>query len=369
MANTYDTSPPPPAAVATESRFGPDRVDVHHHDDHGAAGPTTGAPKRVSWGAIFAGSVIGIATLLMLTLLGIGIGMATIDPVAGGSATPGLGALSSGSGIWLVVSQIVGLALGGYVAARFAGLPFKRSSIMHGIAVWGVATLAMFWLATTAVGTIAGGAASLLGAAGSGVASAAQAAVPDDLSLDSLANIDQSDLPGPIRNALEQRGLTVDEIKQEAQALAGSVVSGEERQQATDIAQSTATDVLNTPGDAGQDISTAIDQLFGGSGAVLSDEDRQQAEAELAQRLGISEQEAAETFERWQQQAQEAQAAAEDALQQAQAQAAQAAEAAASAVSGTAFLAFAASLLGLIAAAIGGLVGRPKDAAARTGRT
>ena len=363
MANSYETSPPPPAAIATESRFGDGRVDVHHHDDRGGAtGLTAGMHKRVSWGAIFAGAAIGVATLLLLTLLGIGIGMATIDPVAGGSGTPGLGALSGGSGIWLVVSQIIALLLGGYVAARLAGVPFKQGSIMHGIAVWAVATLAMFWLATTAVGAIAGGAASLLGTAGSGVAAAAEAAVPDDLSLDSLANLDQADLPAPIRNALERRGLTVGEIKREAQAMAGSVVSGQERDRATDIARDTASDVLNSPGDAGRDISAAVDKLFGGSDAVLSDEDRQQAEAELAERLGISEAEAAETFERWQRQAQEAQAAVEQNIEQAKAQAAEAAEAAASAVSGTAFLAFAASLLGLIAAAIGGLIGRPKDA-------
>ncbi len=36
--------------------------------------------KRVSWGAIFAGALVSISTLLLLNLLGAAIGFASIDP-------------------------------------------------------------------------------------------------------------------------------------------------------------------------------------------------------------------------------------------------------------------------------------------------
>src|SRR3712207_8764399 len=39
--------------------------------------------NKVSWGAVFAGVVVMLVTQLILNLLGIGIGAATLDPAAG----------------------------------------------------------------------------------------------------------------------------------------------------------------------------------------------------------------------------------------------------------------------------------------------
>ena len=44
-------------------------------------------PKRLSWGAIFAGVVIAVAIQLVLGILGTGIGLTMVDPVEG--TTPG----------------------------------------------------------------------------------------------------------------------------------------------------------------------------------------------------------------------------------------------------------------------------------------
>jgi hypothetical protein len=38
---------------------------------------------RISWGAIFAGAVVAIATQLVLTLIGGAIGLATLNPATG----------------------------------------------------------------------------------------------------------------------------------------------------------------------------------------------------------------------------------------------------------------------------------------------
>ena len=42
--------------------------------------------NRVSWGAIFAGVVVGLVVQVLLTMLGLGIGVATLNPTNGGYA-------------------------------------------------------------------------------------------------------------------------------------------------------------------------------------------------------------------------------------------------------------------------------------------
>ena len=362
MSSTYDSTPPR-ARASSDARDGTEHVDVHHRGVVDTPIPSAGQIKRVSWGAIFAGSVIGIATLLLLTLLGLGIGAATLDPAPGGDGTPGIGALASGSGIWLLVSQLIALLAGGYVAGRLAGVPFKQGSVLHGAAVWAVATIAMFWLATTAVGNIAGGAASMLGKAGSSIGSAAASVVPDDLSIESLVpNVDMNDLPPEVRQAMRERGLTPADVRGELEGLAGSVVGPQERNRALEIVRATATDVASSPGDASADVAGMADQLFKGPDAVISDEDREQLKGELSSRFDMSEAQAQQTLDRWQARADEAVNTVEQNVSQARTQAAEAAQTAADGVSSAALLAFAASLIGLVAAAVGGLLGRPKRA-------
>ena len=317
------------------------------------------AARRVSWGAILAGAVIGLAVTMLLSLLGIGIGAATIDPATGD--TPGAVAGLSGSAIFFGVVQLVSLFVGGFAAARLAGVPLRLGSMLHGAAVWAVATFAIFWLATTAVGTLVGGLATTLSKAGQGVASAAQAAVPDDLSLSDLPDIDMESLPPELRRTLERQGLTVENAREETLAAFRDVVSEGERAEAAEVATDTARDVVSSPGDTDEDLEAMVDRLFGGSGAVLSEEDRQQALTQMQERLGVSEEEAGQMIDQAQAQIEEAQAQVRQATEEAKAQAAEAAESASAAVSAAAFGAFVASLLGLVAAIGGALVGRPRE--------
>lgn len=325
-------------------------------------------PRRVSWGAIFAGSVIGLALIILLTLLGVGIGAATIDPAASGDGTPGLTTALTGSAIFIAVVQLIALFIGGFAAARLAGVPFKLGSLLHGAAVWALATFAMFWLATTAVGTVAGGLASTLSKAGQGVASAAQAAVPDDLSLSDLPDIDMQSLPPELRRTLERQGVSLENAREETIAAFQDVVGQQEQTEAREAVTQTARDIASDPASAGEELRSLADRLFGGPGAVLSDEDQEQALAEMQDRLGISEQEAQQLIDQAQQQIEQAQAEVDQAVEQARTQATEAADAAAASVSSAAFGAFVASLVGLIAAMIGALVGRPNDETAHPAR-
>src|SRR5687768_14078665 len=117
--------------------------------------------KRISWGAIFAGVIIAMAVQFLLSLLGTGIGMSTVDPAQGDS--PSTGAFGIGAGIWWTVSSLIALFIGGWAAGHLAGNPLKKDGALHGFLTWALSTLVMLYLISSAVGTVVGGAFNMLG--------------------------------------------------------------------------------------------------------------------------------------------------------------------------------------------------------------
>ena len=132
--------------------------------------------RRISWGAIFGGVILVIAVQLLLSLLGAGIGLGTVNTNAG--TTPDASSLGIGAGVWWIVSSVIALAFGGYASAWLAGIELRWDGILHGLITWGIASILTVYLLSSAVGGIIGGSASALGsvasAAGSGVKEAAQ---------------------------------------------------------------------------------------------------------------------------------------------------------------------------------------------------
>lgn len=118
--------------------------------------------RQVSWGAIFAGAVLTIMVQMLLTLLGIGIGLvAAIDEGAAtaAAATPdNPGAWGIGAAVWWIVSGIISLFIGGLVAGRLSRVSQATDGIFHGLLVWSVATLFSIYLLTTAAASLIGGA-------------------------------------------------------------------------------------------------------------------------------------------------------------------------------------------------------------------
>ncbi len=161
----------------------------------------TVAVHKVAWGAIFAGAVIALVVQVILNMVGLGIGLSTVDPA--GNGTPTAGSLSSSAGIWFVVSGILASAAGGWLAGRLAGKPALLTGGLHGLVSWAVSTLVVVYLLSSAVGGVASGAfsavTSTLGGTGSfvggSVKTAAQAAAP------SLPGMDNpfSNIEGQVR--------------------------------------------------------------------------------------------------------------------------------------------------------------------------
>jgi len=111
--------------------------------------------NRISWGAVLAGIVTALVTQLILNMLGIGIGVATLDPAGGDN--PQASTFSIAAGIWWTVSGIIASFAGGYVAGRLSGRPKESTAGLHGLTAWAATTLVIFYLLTTTLGTLLGG--------------------------------------------------------------------------------------------------------------------------------------------------------------------------------------------------------------------
>ncbi|RIY01952.1 PhnA-like protein [Aureimonas flava] len=279
--------------------------------------------KRISWGAIIAGTILALVFQIMLALLGLGIGLATLDPQGGDNPT--LASFGSASGIWAVLTILIATFLGAYAAARFAGSASKRDGALHGITTWATATLVAVYLLTSGASSLVTTAFGALGSTVSSLGSAVQGVVPD--SLDALP----PELQQQARQLLA-RG------EDQAQQAAGQV---------QDQAQQAADQARQTTGE--QDLGAAVSQIFQGLGQDATPQQRSAAVQMIASQAGISQAEAEQRLNQFQQQ-----------YDQAVEQARQAAGQAADAASGAAFAAFVGLLLGLAAGAVGGLVGRTK---------
>lgn len=179
--------------------------------------------NRVDWGAVLAGVVVALVTQLILNMIGIGIGAASLD-VSGGD-NPGATTFSIGAGIWFAVAGILAALAGGFAAGRLSGKPKETTAGWHGVTSWALATLLTIYFVSSSVGGIIGGAYSTVtgamgnvaGAAGSAAQTATDAAGPDP-----FAGIAQS-----IQDALPE-GTNTQELQDAAIASVRAAVTGDE---------------------------------------------------------------------------------------------------------------------------------------------
>ena len=133
-------------------------------------------PSRISWGAVIAGGVVAVAVGAMLNVLGLAIGATTIDPVTMGE-TPSAGTFGIAGGIWLLVANLIGLAVGGYVAARLSGTADDTDGVLHGLSVWAIGFLISAVLLGNAAAGAAGGISRMVGSAAQGLGQGAGEAI------------------------------------------------------------------------------------------------------------------------------------------------------------------------------------------------
>jgi hypothetical protein len=130
------------------------------------AGSTTeSGGSAVSWSAVTAGTVAAIALTITLLTLGSAFGLGSVSPWPGVGAKPT--EFTIGAGIWLVVTQWLSAAMGGYLAGRLRvrwhGLHTDEvmfRDTAHGLLTWATATMLMAVVAVLATALAGLGAAS-----------------------------------------------------------------------------------------------------------------------------------------------------------------------------------------------------------------
>jgi hypothetical protein len=263
--------------------------------------------RRISWAAIFGGVILVVIVQVLLSLLGAGIGLGTVNVNAG--TTPNASSLGIGGGIWWVISSCLALFVGGYVAAWFAGVGIRVDGLLHGLLTWGLATLLTIYLLTSAIGGIIGGSFSALGSAASAAGSG---------------------LSNAVKPLAQAAGVTPDLIQEQAQAY---------------LQPASPDPATMTPQDAQKEIARNL-VTFAGGGA-----DAPAAKESIinimAAQMKISHDDAAKQFN-------DSQAKLQQAKDKAVQTAKNAADASARAAATASLAAFGMLLLGGIAAAVGG---------------
>lgn len=150
-------------------------------ETYASPGPTLAqatSQSGVSWAAIFAGALAAGVLSLLLFMLGIGLGLSSVSVWSGSGAegsTVGWGAV-----VWLVITQLLSAAVGGYLAGRLRTkwqgvhtdeVYFRDTA--HGFLAWALATIGMVILAGSVLSSALTGVGKAAGAVASGVATVA----------------------------------------------------------------------------------------------------------------------------------------------------------------------------------------------------
>ena len=107
---------------------------------------------RIRWGPILAGIFVAIATQLVLSALGAAIGL-TVGATGG----------AVGVGIWSIISLLLSLFIGSWVAAAGCSPMNKKTAMLHGLILWATTLAISAWLLASGVSGAFGVAASNAG--------------------------------------------------------------------------------------------------------------------------------------------------------------------------------------------------------------
>ncbi|MGN6328992.1 MAG: hypothetical protein ACTHL5_08640 [Rhodanobacter sp.] len=112
----------------------------------------------MNWGAIIAGWLVAVGVAFLMYVGGLAMGFSVFDPHDAEATARGIGI---GTALWMVVTWIVALLLGGMFASWFDSRDDRNMGVMHGIAVWGLSVAASALLLALGMGGAIGSGARL----------------------------------------------------------------------------------------------------------------------------------------------------------------------------------------------------------------
>ena len=121
--------------------------------------------SAVEWAAIFGGALAALGVTAILLTLGPGLGLTTVSPWSFNNPSPTT--FGTAAAIWLVVTQWLSSAFGGYLSGRLRTkwVGVRTDEVLfrdtaHGLLAWALATLLMATLVTLGSAATAGVAAA-----------------------------------------------------------------------------------------------------------------------------------------------------------------------------------------------------------------
>jgi hypothetical protein len=135
----------------------------------------------VSWSGVIAGALTAVAVTAIIVSLGSGIGLSLASPFA---SSPSGSTLTIMGAVWLLFSQAVGFATGGYMAGRLRANPgrwhtseVKFRDAANGLVVWAIGVVLSLLLLAGAVSKVTGAVGTAATAGGAAAAAGATAGV------------------------------------------------------------------------------------------------------------------------------------------------------------------------------------------------
>src|SRR6476660_3537945 len=143
--------------------------------------------SAVEWASIFGGALAAFGVTIILLTLGPGLGLATVSPWS--LTNPSPTTFGTVAAIWLVVTQWLSSAFGGYLAGRlrtkWVGIRTEEvlfRDTAHGLLAWALATLLIAVLVTL-------GSAATVGVTAAAAASTPAAAPPTPEALEQARKV------------------------------------------------------------------------------------------------------------------------------------------------------------------------------------
>jgi hypothetical protein len=213
-----------------------------------------------------------LAIQLLLSMLGLGVGLSTVSPATG--TTPDASTLGIGAGAWWGITYLLALFAGGYVAARLAASILPVDGALHGLLTWAFTLLVTFYLLSTAVGSVIGGAFSAVSSTLSTAGRTIKEAAPQ---VAQAAGINPDVLQSQAKNLLnaqpanvDPKSLNADQAQQQIVAnLPRLAAGGDEAKEAHDRIVAIMAAQLNiSPDEANRRLEQARGQMAQTAGEV-----------------------------------------------------------------------------------------------------
>ena len=251
---------------------------------------------RVSWGSVFGGVMTVLAISVLLSILNSSIGLFMFDPL---SEHPASG-ISTAVGIGSAIILVFGMATGGFVAGKLAGM----DGMIHGFLVWAttliVAVVLGVFLAAgaakmtaNALGAISSVTGSALSGAGntvgSGISALSEEAEVVFGKVDFNATLKEENIPQNIRAAL---------VKSNVKELQPDYLKKQLEEVKDDLSKSVKT-IVASPQEADEAVNGFLERLKQRVENLSQNIDRNDLAKAIANNTNMSKQEADKTVEQY----------------------------------------------------------------------